>query len=85
MIAFVIRLVTTLGRRTMMWAALTVAFLAALWIAAREGRQAGEARFVIRRANARLRALQTAKDIHHDVQNADRADLERRADRWMRD
>ena len=38
-----------------------------------------------RRANARIRALQTSKDIHHDVQNADRADLERRADRWMRD
>lgn len=85
MIAVVMRLIAPLGRRAKLWGALLLTFLAALWIAAREGRQAGEARFATRRANARIRALQTAKDIHHDVQNADRADLERRADRWMRD
>ena len=54
---------------------------ARLW---KEGKSLDEVK-AIRRADARVRALQTSKDIRHDVQNADRADLERRANRWMRD
>ena len=67
------------GRQTVL------AFLAAFWIAFRQGRQAAAARFAVRRADARVRSMQTSKDIRHDVQNTDRADLERRAHRWMRD
>ena len=44
-----------------------------------------EAEFLIRRADARVRSLQTAKEVSNEVQNADRADLERRLNRWMRD
>ncbi|WP_424180049.1 hypothetical protein [Yoonia sp. TsM2_T14_4] len=62
-----------------------MAVIVAFWIAFRQGRQAAAARFAIRRADARVKSMQTSKDIRHDVQNADRADLERRAHRWMRD
>ena len=85
MIGVVRALLTGLGRRAVLYGALALAFLAALWIAVRQGRRAAEANYAIRRADARVRSMQTSKDIRHDVQNADRADLERRADRWMRD
>lgn len=85
MITVVRTLLTGLGRRAVLYGALALALLAALWIAVRQGRQAAAANFAIRRADARVRSMQTSKDIRHDVQNADRADLERRADRWMRD
>ena len=51
----------------------------------RQGKHAAEADLAIRRADARVRALQTSKEIRHDLQNTDRTNLERRADRWMRD
>ena len=78
-------LLTGFGRRAMLYGAIALAVIAALWIAARQGRQAAKAELAIRRADARVRSMQTSKDIRHDVQNADRADLERRAHRWMRD
>jgi hypothetical protein len=73
------------GRRAAFYGAMALAVFAALWIAFRQGRQAAEAELAIRRADARVRSMQTSKDIRHAVQNADRADLERRAHRWMRD
>lgn len=85
MIGVVRSLLSGLGRRAVLYGALALALLAALWIAVRQGRQAAEAELAIRRADARVRSMQTSKDIRHDVQNADSADLERRADRWMRD
>ena len=78
-------LLTGLGRRAVFYGAIALAVTVALWIAVRQGRQAAAANFAIRRADARVRSMQTSKDIRHDVQNADRADLERRADHWMRD
>jgi hypothetical protein len=78
-------LLSGLGRRAALYAALAAALAIGAWMLIRHGRVAAEADYAIRRAEARLRALQTSKDIRHDVQNADRADLERRADRWMRD
>ena len=84
-----IRIVTTLlaglGRWAAFYGAIVFALFAALWIAFRQGRRAAEADLAIRRADARIRALQTSKEIRHEVQNADRADLKRRAERWMRD
>lgn len=74
-----------LGRRVAYWGAIVAAIGVAFWILIRQGRLAAEAQLAIRRADARVRALQTSKDIRHDVQNADRADLERRVHRWMRD
>ncbi|NRQ11618.1 hypothetical protein [Aliiroseovarius sp. xm-v-208] len=85
MITVVRALLTSLGRRAVFYGALALALLTTLWIAFRQGRQAAAANFAIRRADARVRSMQTSKDIRHDVQNADHADLERRAHRWMRD
>ena len=85
MIAILTMLFAGLGRRFAYWGAIVAAVGVAVWILLRQGRQAAAANFTIRRADARVRSMQTSKDIRHDVQNADRADLERRADRWMRD
>ena len=85
MIGIVRALLSGLGRRATFSGAIILAMIVALWIAFRQGRQAAAARFAIRRADARVRSMQTSKDIRHDVQNSDRADLERRAHRWMRD
>ena len=78
-------LLSGLGRRFAYWGAIVAAVGVAVWILLRQGKHAAEADLAIRRADARVRALQTSKDIRHDLQNTDRADLERRADRWMRD
>ena len=85
MSAFLTRLIAPIGRRVALWGALALGLLLALRIAAREGRHAAEAEFTIRAAEARIRALKTAKDTRHEVHTTDPADLERRADRWMRD
>ena len=85
MSAILTMLFAGLGRRFAYWGAMVVAIGIAVWILIRQGRLAAEADLAIRRADARVRALQTSKDIRHDLQNTDRADLERRADRWMRD
>lgn len=74
-----------IGRRVSLWAALTAAIAVALWILLRRGRREAEAELAIRQADARIRSMQTSRETRHDVQNADRADLEQRADRWMRD
>lgn len=74
-----------IGRKAAFSGAIAFAIGAALWVAFRRGRLEAEAEFIIRRADARIRSLQTAKEVSNEVQNADRADLERRLDRWMRD
>ena len=85
MIGLVTKLLSGLGRRAAFGGAILGAVLVALWIAFRRGRLEAEAEFMIQRADARIRSLQTAKEVSHEVQNAGRADLERRLDRWMRD
>jgi hypothetical protein len=85
MMGFAHALLTRLGRRAALYGALALALIAALGIAFRQGRRAAEANYAIRRANARIRSMQTAKELRHDIQSSDRPDLERRADRWMRD
>jgi hypothetical protein len=78
-------LLSGLGRRVVFWGTMAAAVGLAAWTLIRQGRLAAEADLAIRRADARVRAMQTSKDIRHEVQTADRADLERRVDRWMRD
>ena len=78
-------LLSGLGRRVAYWSAIVAAVGVAVWILLRQGKHAAEADLAIRRADARVRALQSSKDIRHDLQNTDHTDLERRADRWMRD
>ena len=85
MISILTAIFAGIGRKTAFWGAIAFAIGAALWVAFRLGRLEAEAEFIIRRANARIRSLQTAKEVSNEVQNADRADLERRLDRWMRD
>ena len=85
MIAFLTRLVVPIWRRALLWGALALGLLIALRVAARQGRHAAQAEFAIRVAEVRIRALQTSKDIRDEVHTTDPADLEHRADRWMRD
>ena len=84
-----INLMTTLfvgvGRKIALYSALAMAVLAALGIAFRKGRRAAQASYAIRRADARIRALHTAKDTRHDIETASLADRDRRLARWMRD
>ena len=74
-----------LSRRVALWLSLGLALIAALAITWRRGRAAGKAAYATRRAEARIRALTTSRDIRHDVETSDPADLDRRLDRWMRD
>lgn len=85
MISILTAMLSGIGRKAAFWGAIAVAIGAALWVAFRRGRSEAEAEFIIRRADARVRSLQTAKEVSNEVQNADRADLERRLNRWMRD
>lgn len=85
MSALLTTLLAGLGRRFAYWGAIVAAVGVAIWLLLRRGKHAAEADLAIRRADARVRALQTSKDIRHDLQNTDRTDLERRANRWMRD
>lgn len=85
MISILTAIFSGIGSRAALWGAIAVAIGAALWVAFRRGRLEAEAEFMIRRADARIRSLQTAKEVSNEVQNADRADLERRLNRWMRD
>ena len=85
MITILTAIFSGIGRKAAFWGAIVLAIGGALWVAFRRGRLEAEAEFLIRRADARIRSLQTAKEVSNEVQNADRADLERRIDRWMRD
>jgi hypothetical protein len=85
MISILTVIFSGIGRKAAFWGAIAAAIGVALWIAVRRGRLEAEAGFIIRRADARIRSLQTAKEVSNEVQNTDRADLERRLDRWMRD
>ena len=85
MIGFAHALLSGLGRLAVFAGAITFALITALWVAIRQGRQAAEANYAIRRADARIRALHTAKDTRHDVETASPAERDRRLARWMRD
>lgn len=85
MISIITAILSGIGRKAALWGAICLAIAAALWVSFRRGRFEAEAEFAIRRADARVRAMQTAKEVRHEVRNTDRADLDDRADRWMRD
>lgn len=79
------RIFATLRARMALWGSLIVIFLAALRVATRRGRQAAEAEFVIRAADARIRALRTSLEVTHEIENLSDDEHNRRLDRWMRD
>ena len=85
MIVFVTRIVTAFGQRIALLAALCLILISALRIAKREGRHAAEAAFAIRAAEARIRALRTSREVHHEIEALPEAERDRRLDRWMRD
>ena len=85
MIAVFKRLVTAVGRRVTLWAALILILVSALRIATRQGRHAAEADFSIRAAEARIRALRTSREVRHEVETLPEAERDHRLDRWMRD
>ena len=83
--AFLTMAFSRLGRRFALWGALAAAVGFAIWALIRHGRLQAEADLAIRTADARIRAMQKSRETRHEVRNADRADLDDRADRWMRD
>lgn len=85
MIGVLTTILAGIGRKAALWGALAVAIVVALWVAFRRGRFEGAAEYIIRRADARVRSMQTAKEVRSETRNADGADLDARADRWMRD
>ena len=85
MMGFITSMLAGLSRRVALWLSLGLALIAALAITWRRGRAAGKAAYATRRAEAHIRALTTSRDIRHDVETSDPADLDRRLDRWMRD
>ena len=85
MIAFLRRLVTAFGQRVALWAALILILGSALRIATRQGRHAAEAAFVLRAAEARIRALRTSREVRDEIETLPEAERDRRLDRWMRD
>ena len=85
MIAVFRRIVTAVGQRVALWAALILILVSALRIATRQGRHAAEAEYAIRTAEARIRALRTSRKVRHEVETLPEAERDRRLDRWMRD
>jgi hypothetical protein len=85
MIAVFRRIVTAVGQRVVSSAALILILVYALRIATRQGRHAAEAEFAIRAAEARIRALRTSREVHHEIEALPEAERDRRLDRWMRD
>ncbi len=85
MLGVITGLLSGLSRRAVLWLSLALALIVALVITWRRGRAAGKAAYATRRAEARIRALTTSRDVRHDVETSDPADRDRRLDRWMRD
>jgi hypothetical protein len=85
MIAFIRRLVRAFGQRVALWGAFILILVSALRIATRQGRHAADAEFATRAADARIRALHTSKEVHHEIETLPEAERDRRLDRWMRD
>lgn len=73
------------SRRLTYAAALTIAALAFVWLLLHRDRNAAEAQFAIRRAEARIRALNTSREVHHDINQVPDAERRTRLARWMRD
>lgn len=74
-----------LVQRATLWGALILIALAALRLAAHQGRKEATAAFATRAAEARTRALRTAQKVHHDIETLPDAERRRRLARWMRD
>lgn len=68
-----------------LYAALAAAVAAGVGIAFLRGVAAGRAREATLRASARVRHMRQAMEIKYNAENSSRADLERRAGKWMRD
>lgn len=73
------------SRRLIYAGSLGLAVLVAVWMIWRHGRAAGEARFAVKRAEARVQVLQKAAEVRRDVDAEDHAGIARRLSRWMRD
>lgn len=78
-------LFSRLGRRVLLWSSLGLALITAFYLTWRDGRAAGKAAYAIRRAEARVRALQTIIEVQRDVSQTGPVALRKRLERWMRD
>lgn len=73
------------GRWAALAGAIVVAVALAVLVLIRRGRREAEADFAVRRADARVRAIQTEREVRRNVESLDSSELGARADRWMRD
>jgi hypothetical protein len=73
-----------LSRRLIYASSLGLAVLVVVWVIWRQGRAAGEARFAVKRAEARVRVLQKAAEVRRNVDAEDHTGVARRLSRWMR-
>lgn len=85
MTGIVLGFLSSVSRRVYLWAFVAIAFAFTLATSARRKNNADKADLYVRQADARIKDMQTAKEIHNEASNADRADLDRRAAIWMRD
>lgn len=76
---------TAIGRRALLWGALILILVSTLRLALRRGRQAAEAEFALRAAEARIRALRRSREVRHEIETLPEAERDRRLDCWMRD
>lgn len=74
-----------LGRRIALWGALAGAIAIAAWVLFRHGRHHARAELAIRRAEARIRAMQSARETRHELETLPDNERARRLARWMRD
>ena len=85
MSALILSWLAGFARRLSLWAALALAVVTALGLALRQGRHAAQAQFAIKQAEARVRALQAAKEISDDIATLPADERTRRLSRWLRD
>lgn len=71
--------------RLRLWLSLAGAVALAVGLAFLKGRSAGKKAYEDRAKDARLKALQTEKEVRDDVEAASDDDLDRRLSKWMRD
>jgi hypothetical protein len=83
--ARLLSLLTGIGWRLRLWAALALAVALALWHVLHEGRRQARATFALRAAKARNRALRTSREVSHELDTLPRSERDRRLRRWMRD
>lgn len=78
-------LLSYIGRKSVLWAAIILAALAFVGAVFVYGIDTGKRQYRQRETEARNKAMRRAKEVRDDVNAADPDDLRDRSDRWLRD